>query len=229
MMMRQIIYLMVASVVTLASGCSQNSRSLSDTVRLAFLGPADTNISSTQINQLSYDSLLVQQEDSPDALLVLAWVEKGHRTPAMKWLSAGQEMIITEAGRIVKTINLGPGNVVALESAQPDPLSLGLQHPDTPRTWDFRLSWQPGYHFGYPAHAQFKIQGQTTLTLATGETRKLLYVTEQIRIPIIRQDYTNEYWLDPHTGEVIKTSQQPAPHLARMTLTVTKALHGGNQ
>lgn len=214
----------------LASGCTQNTQSLVDSFDLALFGPESSTISKKTINELPYASIIVTQENNPPALMVLAWAEKQSYIfpadfPALKYLSANNEMIVTYSGRIIKTINLLEHNLSAIHSQQPDPLTLGLHRANTPHHWQYEISWQPGYHVRYPAQSSFIPEGLVDKKLLF-DTQRLLHVREEVSIPVINHHYTNHYWLNPNDGQVVASEQTPAPGMARFKLVVAKPFAG---
>nr|WP_310592661.1 YjbF family lipoprotein [Vibrio paracholerae] len=219
------LYYLAFCQLFLIMGCSNSSQHLSETMQLAIFGTPAPVISPQKVAGIPYASLYIQQNDNPLALMVLGWAEptRNNRHPALKWVSAGQEMLVTEGGRITKTLNLDGANLISLESDSTDPLLLGLHRASTPREWHFYLSWQPGYHFRYLAHSQFITLGEQQKQLPNGESRTLLRIDEQITIAALNQQYHNQYWLEPSTGAVIASEQQLAPGTHRYALTVAKS------
>ncbi|MBY5947405.1 YjbF family lipoprotein [Photobacterium rosenbergii] len=225
----------LTAFVSLTSGCSQNFKDVNDTMSLAFWGEDDATLNAADINQLPYASLYARVEGGPQAFMVLALAEKktylGNSThtktdnapaaPLLKWLSSDKGMLVTQAGRLVKTLNLPQGNVVGIQSNLTDPLVLGLHKPDTPKNWQYTLDWQPGYHFGYKALSQFKDEGKQVI-MVNEQPVDVLYFVETISVAQLNQSYKNEYWLSPVNGQVIKTRQKPAPSLPYIELTILK-------
>jgi hypothetical protein len=195
----------------------------------AFWGPKDHLISPEKVRQLPYASMYVQLGENPQALMILVWSEPtlSNKLVALKWLSANHEMLVTQSGRVIKTVNLKDGNLTALTSNQPDPLSLGLQRGTTPHQWHYQISWLPGYHSNYKAISTFTVIGQVSKQLPAG-TQKLLYVREQVDIPILRQGYQNRYWLEPQTGKAIASEQYIFPGSGNIKLMVGKPYAGEN-
>ncbi|MGD8172424.1 YjbF family lipoprotein [Vibrio sp. TRT 21S02] len=222
--MMRFIYPTLVTTSVLLSGCTQNMRDLSDSFELAMFGVGDHSITSEMVNQSPYASIYARQGDeSPLALLVLAWAEPGlpEQAQALKWLSASEEMLVTQAGRITKTVNLPNSNLISVQATSPDPLKLGLHLASTPKVWTYTLSWQPGYHFGYQVQSQFNVHGIQNKMLPNGE-RALLYVTEEVRIAAIEQHWQNQYWLDASNGKVVASVQTPAPGITQIALSVAK-------
>ena len=213
-------------LTTLLIGCSKNSQDITDTFTSAFFSNEIGKITSNIVDSIPYASLYATLSGANNALLVLAYLESDKKTqePLLKWVSADKEMVVTQHGRIIKTANLQPGNLLSLHSSEADPLAQGLHLDSTPHQWIFQLSWHPGYHIEYEGHSSFSVNGQVVRTLPNGEQRHLLYVTESVSISMIHQHYINEYWLSPTTGEVIETTQQLAPNLPSMSLVIAKPL-----
>jgi len=211
------------------TGCSQNANDVSSTLKSAFWGMDPTNISPEQIQKLPYASLSAKLGDNPTALLILTWIENTPNAPILKWLSTNKELIATQHGRIIKTANLRQGNVLSLHASRADPLQLGLQKNTTPREWHYYISWQPGYHWNYQATSVFYVGNKEKKQRLDGKTQQLLHVTEVVTIPVIKQNYTNDYWLDPITGNVIISEQYLYPGSQKMTLSIAKPYNAGGQ
>lgn len=221
--------------VSLTSGCSQNFKDVNDTMSLAFLGEDDATLNATDINQLPYASLYARIEDGPQAFMVLALAEdkpsfssklndgstKIEKNLQLKWLSSDKGMLVTQAGRLMKTLNLPQGNLIAVESDFTDPLALGLHRSDTPTVWQYTLDWQPGYHYGYQALSQFNPQGKQVI-IVNEQPVDVLYFVETVSVEKLNISYQNEYWLSPNNGQVIKSRQKPAPSLPYIQLTILK-------
>ncbi|KHT61657.1 lipoprotein YmcC precursor [Photobacterium gaetbulicola] len=222
-------------VVSLLTGCSQNFKDVNDTLGLAFFGEDDAALSTSDISQLPYASLYARVEDGPQAFMVLALAEQAPylgisthtkegnslKPPLLKWLSSDKGMLVTQAGRLVKTLNLPQGNVIGVQSNFNDPLALGLHKPNTPTNWQFILDWQPGYHYGYQALSQFEAQGKQVI-MVNEKPVDVLYFVETVSVERLNLSYSNEYWLSPSNGQVIKTRQKLAPSLPYIELTILK-------
>ncbi|MEI8631079.1 YjbF family lipoprotein [Vibrio sp. PP-XX7] len=215
-------------------GCSQNTQDLAATIQSAFWGAETTSISPEAVRQLPYASLYVKQEDNPQALMILTWAEPTQSTGtqstsksiALKWLSANREMLVTQSGRIIKTVHLRDGNLISVTAEQPDPISLGLQKGQ-PRISGTIKSVGFGYHLYYQAKSTFIIGDIVNKQLPDGN-KSLLHVSERVEIPLLRQHYQNQYWLNPRTGQVIASEQYLFPGSAKVTLSIGKPYVGEN-
>lgn len=204
-------------------GCTQNAQDLSDTFSLAFSGSPTNEFSSEQVSNIPYASLFIKQGEAPTALTILAWVEKSDNAgpPTMKWLSKQNQLVVTQAGRITKTVNLIGENLTNLRSNTEDPLAIGLNKASTPKDWSYTLSWSPNYYINYPAFSHFEVGNIEPKKLVNG-TRNLLHVVEHVSVPLLKSEITNQYWLDPSTGKVVTSIQTPAPSMPTFILTVAK-------
>lgn len=197
------------------------------TFHSAFIGPEAAEISPETVSQIPYASMYAKMGDNPQALLILGWADSSsYATPRFKWLSADKEMIVTEGGRIIKTVALKNGNLVRAYSDSPDPLMLGLLSSTTPKKWNFTLDWQPGYHIGYKASSVFNV-GKPEMVSLPNQKRSLIHVTERVEISSLSVSYNNEYWLDPTHGQVVASEQYLFPGSEKVKLSVAKPYVSG--
>ncbi|MGR5066520.1 YjbF family lipoprotein [Photobacterium sp. DNB22_13_2] len=221
------------------TGCSQKFNDVNDTVNLAFFGDKDIALSAKEINQLPYASMYARVDDGPQAFMVLAFAENSVTlgltdltdlstsssvNPSytqLKWVSADKGMLITENGRIIKTLNLPSGNLVSSRSNQTDPLALGLHLATTPTHWQHTIDWQPGYHFGYPVKSEFAFIASEQLDINDSSKPSKHYI-ERVSIPTLGIEYDNHWWIDPSNGAVIKSKQKLAPNLPYIELIQLK-------
>ncbi|MCM0147584.1 YjbF family lipoprotein [Photobacterium galatheae] len=220
---RFISYRIVCAIIFSAlflSGCSQKFQNVSDTFRLAVKGEPDTLKPQSWIEQLPYASMYARIGDGPQAFMVLALAEHPVRfqtTPTastlqLKWLAADKGMLVTEHGRLVKTLNLPQGNLRHVEATSPDPVALGLQKPSTPKHWQRRIDWQPGNHFGYQLISNFKDHGLDSISI-NGILHVTRYFVESVEVPSLNLSFENEFWIHPENGQVFMSRQHIAPGL----------------
>ncbi|SIO93705.1 YjbF family lipoprotein [Vibrio spartinae] len=212
-------------------GCSQNAQDLSETIQSALWGPDNHSISPDKVEELPYASLYIKMGENPLALMILTWAESTNspdHSTHLKWLSANREMLVTQSGRVIKTVNLKEGNLIQVDSNNIDPLVLGLQKDTTPHTWQYKMTWSPGYHASYQVLSTFTLGEIENKHLPNG-AQALLHVVEQVDIPQIKQQYQNNYWISPHSGEVIASEQYIFPGSEKLTLSLGKRYVGDNR
>ncbi|WP_051416074.1 YjbF family lipoprotein [Salinivibrio socompensis] len=202
-------------------------QNFSDSFKFAYQGFPDAHKSWEEIDALPYASLYAQLDNGPQGFMVLAFAEPSqHPSPNLKWLSGDNEMLVTRNGRLVKTVNLTDGNLMATYTDSPDPLSVGLATMIMPHTWSRTIDWQPGNHSGYRADSIFK-RGKTQSVSVNGTPVQTTHYIELVTIPALNVQYTNDYWLANDTGRIVKSYQHLAPNLPAVTLTHLKPYQGG--
>jgi len=228
---RSTLYFPLLLISVVLSGCSQKFNDVNDTVNLAMFGEADTKLSQYEVNNLPFASIYARVADGPQAFMVLALAEpkinvNKHTTPSqqtvqLKWMSSDKGMLVTENGRVVKTLNLPQGNLIDTSSSQPDPITLGLHLPSTPTSWQRSIDWLPGYHYGYTLRSEFTRQKDVVI-LSNDTPIEALHFTETVTASSLDIEYQNDFWLHPITGKVLKSRQKLAPSLPYVEITLLK-------
>ncbi|PSV18348.1 YjbF family lipoprotein [Photobacterium kishitanii] len=224
--------LLISTAALLLSGCSQKITSVNDTVRLAVQGSADIHKSAYTVAALPYASTYVRIDNQTQLFMVLALAESATAEtitntspktspPQLKWLASDNGMLVTQSGRIIKTVNLSTGNLLATQSQTPDPLALGLHLASTPTTWQRTIDWQPGYHIGYQLDSQFVFEQPEVLTI-NGNSVPVLRFRENVTVKQLDRHYSNTFWVDQTTGKVVKSQQYLAPSLPSVEMTILK-------
>lgn len=224
--------LLMSATALFVSGCGQKITSINDTVRIAIQGTADIHQSTDAIAALPYASTYVRIDNQSQLFMVLALVEsaKGETLthvstntspPLLKWLASDNGMLITQSGRIIKTVNLSQGNLLSTRTKTTDPLSLGLHLASTPTTWQRTIDWQPGYHIGYQLDSQFVFEHPEVLTI-NGKSVPVLRFTENVTVKQVDRHYSNTFWIEQQTGTVVKSLQYLAPSLPNVEMTILK-------
>ncbi|PSU50922.1 YjbF family lipoprotein [Photobacterium frigidiphilum] len=208
------------------TGCSQKFNDVNDTLSLALFGDNDTELASDDVQRLPYASLYAQVDDGPQAFMVLALAEPAlSLTPntrtQLKWVSSDKGMLVTEGGRLVKSLNLPQGNLIETYSNQPDPLILGLQRASTPMHWQRTIDWQPGYHFSYQLTSRFSRQDNAVIMINEHPITTWHFI-ESVTIDALDTRYQNQFWIDGKTGKVLKSQQTLAPGLPVIDMTLLK-------
>lgn len=127
-----------------ASGCSTKFSSINDSIKFAAFGVDDVTLTKQQIEQIPYLSSYVTLNDKAQIFMVLAFIDINPVSNAKqyKWLSSDRAMIVTENGRIIKTVNMPSANLDNLLPLKNFP---SLTSNDK---WQAQYDWQPGYQFG---------------------------------------------------------------------------------
>ncbi|MGF1714567.1 YjbF family lipoprotein [Photobacterium chitinilyticum] len=228
-------FLLCLMLALVSSGCSQKFNDVSDTMSLAFFGNDDTSLSNYDITNLPYASIYARVNNGPQAFMVLAIAQpitrSYHATDTsintqlnpiqLKWMSADRAMLVTESGRIVKTVNLPNANLTNSYSDQPDPLMLGLHRNSTPTYWHRYIDWQPGYHSGYTLSSSFTFEGKEVIKLNESPV-ETLHFSENVSVKSLDESYINHFWINPNNGKVLKSLQILAPGQPYIEITLLK-------
>ncbi|EKO3910283.1 YjbF family lipoprotein [Vibrio fluvialis] len=200
--------------ITLLAGCSQRISSVNETLKEAFWGIDDVELSAQQISELPFASTYVRLNDGPRVFMVLAYAEKNPETgqTQLKWISHDQAMIITEQGRIVKTLNLPQQNLAQRESHR--------KSWEEPSQWQTHFDWQKGSHYGYTADVSTtKLSSEKVTSELWQET--LDHWLETVSFPELSDSFQNHYWVNKQ-GWVLKSVQYIGPDMDRIEMDILK-------
>ncbi len=185
-------------------GCSQKFQDTNSTIKEAFGGLDDVVISAEQVSELPYASLYARINHGQRILMVLAYVEPNPKTgiEQLKWLSSDNAMIVTENGRVVKTLRLPEANLITLDGNIVAPQKTNIQ-------WSANYSWKPNYQYDNKANVSSSVVGQETVSSLLWQEPTTI-VQEQIIFSKTDHSVDNFYWLDS-ANQVVKTSQWIVP------------------
>lgn len=183
------------------SACSQKAIQLNETLRLAVQGYEDATLTADEILNIPYASIYVKLGDGPRVFMVLAFAEDG----LLKWISADKRMLVTQNGRVIKSIGLPGTNLDGLSSSLPDPLSLNLLLERTPKTWQLTADYSPGFDYGHLYHSKFELMSRETLSTLGEDVSTSKYIESMTGKD--GEAFHNEFWIDDK-GEVVKSLQR---------------------
>lgn len=171
-------------------------------------------VTQQQLNKLPYSAVTLKWGEGPRVLSALALYENGQQ----KWLTKERNMVVTQHGRIVKTLGF-PENISYTANLSNDPIANWLSTPE--RQWRTQLDWQPGNVSGMEAISSFEEVGLEPVVLVE-QPETLLRVEERVTLPRINKHYVNVFWLWPDSGKVAKTQQYLGPDMPVMILSFVK-------
>lgn len=205
----------LAGAVILLSACSQYRPGIvSQTITQTF-SSQDAKIDSSKVSSVPYASMSLKVDDGPLAFIVLAWNENH----IQKWLTADSKMVATQNGRIIKTIGF-PDNLLAFESSTPDPLANPLTIQEG-QQWKAQTQWKSDSFHAASVTSRFHWAGTQDFTIV-GNTRNYRLLEEQVSSDVDGATYTQRYWVDAQTGQVVHSEQTLHPHGPVWSLTLLK-------
>lgn len=205
----------LACAVILLSACSQYRPGFVYQTITQSLTSQDADIDSNKVSRVPYASMSLKVDDGPLAFIVLAWNENN----IQKWLTADSKMVATRHGRIIKTIGF-PDNLLALESASSDPLTNPLAIQEG-QQWNTQAQWQTESFHAASVTSRFHWAGTQDFTVL-GTTRNYRLLEEQVTAETDGASYTQRYWVDAQTGQIVHSEQTLHPHGPVWSLTLLK-------
>lgn len=207
---------MLPVLALMLAGCSQKMDSFTKTAKLAIWGMDDVQVSAERVANTPYASAYLKVGNAPQAFVVLAFIENEQ----LKWIGADRNIVVMRQGRVVKTQGFGE-DIAHVTDITPDPLAAGLLKPSTSLRWQGTMAWSDVMRGDYTVESVFQAQGKETVTILD-KPRQLLKFVEHVSVPALNADYTNTYWLDPASGNVVQTWQHMGPGMALVKFTVLK-------
>ena len=213
----------MTSVVFL-SACTQKFNDVNATLDEALFGVNDAALTQQEVLAIPYASSFVRINGGAKLFMVLAFAEPNPVTGIMqlKWLSSDKAMIVTENGRIIKTLGLPQSNLAAIHpisnSTATDFSSIIKQQT----TWSAQYNWVSGeqYLFGYHAEITPILRKKSRLKNTVWE-KEVTEIIEVVSIPSLNYSYNNQYWVDKHSN-VVKSHQYLGPNMGEIEMTFLK-------
>jgi hypothetical protein len=205
---------MLTPLVFLA-GCSSGGSiaigSLTNTVRGAFHGLGTPPITRADVRAVSYASLGYQVGDSAEQMVVLA----GNDGDDLVWTSSAKITLVTQNGRIVRTIGLQHDLRSSTRVAGD---ATGVQ-PGAASIW--RIVFEdPDLAVGV---LQCRIETSTPEDISILQRSLATTRLDEIcQSADLRWRFQNRYWVDPANGTVWRSIQHVDPRLKQVTLEILR-------
>lgn len=216
-------FTIIISVLFL-SACTQKFNDVNATLDEAIFGVDDVSLTAQKIITLPYASSFVRINGGAKLFMVLAFAEPNPATGAtqLKWLSSDKAMIVTENGRIVKTLGLPQFNLTEINTTPSTPLPSLAVIMQKQAIWSARYDWTTGdqYLFNYHATITPILRGETCLKNTVWE-KEVTEIVEVVSIPSLGDTFTNQYWVDNELN-VVKSHQYLGPNMVGIEMTILK-------
>lgn len=208
----------------LLSACTQKFNDVNATLDEAIFGVDDVSLTAQEIIELPYASSFVRINGGAKLFMVLAFAEPNPATGTMqlKWLSSDKAMIVTENGRIVKTLGLPQFNLTEINTTPSAPLPSLAAITQKQTIWSAHYDWTTGdqYLFNYHATITPILRGETRLKNTVWE-KEVTEIVEVVSIPSLGDTFTNQYWVDNELN-VVKSHQYLGPNMVGIEMTISK-------
>lgn len=190
------------------TACSGTYRAYTDMFKLALTKTPDVVLPYSVLSAAQHDYLYVRHGSGAQVAMALMFIEQAQ----LKWVSAERTMLVTEQGRIVRTIGL-ENDLLFLSNTQTDPIKSSLNLNNS--HWQRLADWQQ-QEYGYQLKSSFSTATPEPMQFF-GHTLMVIPVTETVRYVnqpnFVRFDdkWQNHFWLAANSGTVIKSRQKLSP------------------
>lgn len=152
-------------ICLLLQACSATTKELGNSLWDSLFGTPGVQLTDDDIQNMPYASQYMQLNGGPQLFVVLAFAEDGQQ----KWVTQDQATLVTQHGRLVKTL-LGGDNLIEVNNLAADPLIKPAQIVDG-ATWTRTMGWTEYQQVRYAtARSVFKWDGTDTVKVGSDET-----------------------------------------------------------
>lgn len=198
----------------LLQACSATTKGLGNTLWNSLFGEPGVHLTDDDIQGMPYASQYMQLNGGPQLFVVLAFAENGQQ----KWVTQDQATLVTQHGRIVKTL-LGGDNLLEVNNLAADPLTRPNQIIDG-ASWTRTLGWTEHQQVRYAtARSVFRWDGTDSVTVGSEKTQVRVLdetvTTDQTR-------WHNRFWVDDE-GQIRQSLQYLGAGFFPVKTTLIKA------
>ncbi|MDO6692977.1 YjbF family lipoprotein [Aliiglaciecola sp. 3_MG-2023] len=200
--MKIIFSLLICSLVFL-SACSSTQRAYQQNIKLYFSSKDNVTLNKESVLTSPVDLLYIKAGERPYVTLALAFIENSQ----YKWVSADDAVMITQNGRLVRTLGLD-NNLIYVDNLDNDPMASKSNITEN-ATWNSYLDLDP-QQYGVKLHSSFSRESNIPLAILEQQflTIKITeYVTTQDALGNT-ENWQNEYWYHMQSGQLLRSSQQ---------------------
>ncbi len=201
-------------ICLLLQACSSTTKGLGDSLWNSLFGTPGVHLTDDDIQNMPYASQYVQLNNGPQLFVVLAFAENGQQ----KWVTQDQATLVTQHGRIVKTL-LGGDNLLEMNNLAADPLAKPNQIVDG-ASWTRTMGWTEYQQVRYAtARSVFHWQGTDSVVVG-GESTSVRVLDEEVETDQAR--WHNQYWVD-NEGQIRQSVQYLGADFFPVKTTLIKA------
>ncbi|MNJ15527.1 putative lipoprotein GfcB precursor [compost metagenome] len=205
---------LVIMLSMLLFGCADNNLDSYQQLKFLFSGNEEITITPEAINKLPYASAFLTIDDRPKIFVVLAFVDNNR----LSWISSNRGIIVTEHGRITKTLKFDNDIAYFLGTVQ-DPLSQASITSGA--QFSYSAEWEKDRRSGRSMHSVFRQLADENLDINGTIIATSLY-EETVQSIKDGQTWKNYYWLDKKSGLIRKTIQKLGPDNSTIEMVFTK-------
>lgn len=200
--------------------CSSTQQAYRQNIQIYLDSEVDVVFSDEEIQSAGVDLIYVRSGERPLATMALAFIEDGQ----YKWLSQDNAMLITQSGRIVKTVGFIT-DLIYVDNLASDPLIKRVKETNHAE-WNYFIDTNDSV-VGAPIYSSFTAENNVKLHIHqhTFDTRKLIEEIEFTSKNSTSEKWINYYWFDQQSGQLLKSFQKPSTNLDTFEITyISRAL-----
>jgi len=198
----------------LLQACSATTQGLGNTLWNSLFGTPGVHLTDDDIQSMPYASQYMQLNGGPQLFVVLAFAENGQQ----KWVTQDQATLVTQHGRLVKTL-LGGDNLLEVNNLAADPLIKPNQIVEG-ASWTRTLGWTEHKQVRYAtARSVFHWDGTDSVKVGSDETR--VRVLEET-VSTDQATWRNRFWVDDD-GQIRQSLQYLGADFFPVKTTLIKA------
>lgn len=212
-------FLSTCAACLLLVGCGKQaeytgSSATAETLGLLFKDQQPALPSTEALRDFPYAAQFVRMGDGPKGMVVLA----SARQDQLSWVSQDRVILVTRHGRIIKLANW-PVEIVGWRSDMEDPLP--AMHRLERADFAYEIDLMPDHLTRIPVQASLERLGPEDIRVGD-RIQASIHVVENITTDALGYQDSNHYWLHPHTGQVLKSIQTPAPGIEPILIEVVR-------
>lgn len=200
--------------------CSSTQQAYRQNIQIYLDSDVDVVFSDEEIQSAGVDLIYVRSGERPLATMALAFIEDGQ----YKWLSQDNAMLITQSGRIVRTVGFIT-DLIYVDNLASDPLIKRVKETNQAE-WNYFIDTNDSV-VGAPIYSSFTEENNVKLHIHQHifDTRKLIEEIEFTSKNSTSEKWINYYWFDLESGQLLKSFQKPSTNLDTFEITyISRAL-----
>ncbi|WP_435928192.1 YjbF family lipoprotein [Dryocola sp. BD613] len=206
--------LSILLVCLLLQACSATTKGLGSSLWHSIVGSDGVQLTDDDIQNMRYASQYISINNGPQLFVVLAYDENGQQ----KWVTQDRATIVTQNGRVVKTVGLGD-NLRQVSNLADDPLAKANQIIDG-AGWTRQMAWSERQQVRMAtARSTFTWSGTDTLKVGSNVTPVRVLDEE---VTAAGTTWHNRYWVD-EAGQIRQSKQYLGPDYWPITTVLLKA------
>ena len=187
-----------------------------DSIKNAVIGfPENTSITRELVENIPYASLTLKIGKGPKGLLILESISEKETL----WVSRDNIYIMLKDGRIIRTLGL-INNLSTYLSPEVTFQNLIKNRPVKTDFYAYYSYDKPTLN-NLSTEVRIKEISEENIIIL-GHEKKTILLEEEVINTYLGWRIKNKYWVDPKTGFVWKSIQNPSPKLPQFVIEITK-------